>query len=173
MTARGVCLLLMARMLQALKNLEARSPERPAPKQVAAPPKAVAERVVEPIVAPSAPSPPLPAVTESIEALAGQLASLEIPVSDPPGRFEWGKFSASPISSPPPTPVSDTVGRQPSQESDCRAACEIERRVRRTLSERVQSKPLVELADRLRQDMQQTAARTVSLVGVGQSATHE
>jgi len=40
------------------------------------------------------------------------------------------------------------------------------------LSDPVRSKPLFELAARLRQDMQQTAAKTLTLVGVGQSATH-
>jgi Mrp family chromosome partitioning ATPase len=54
-----------------------------------------------------------------------------------------------------------------------RSACEIERLVRRTLSDPVRATPLVALVDRLRQDMQQTAAKTLTFVGVGQSTTHE
>src|SRR5262249_83376 len=85
------CLLHMVRMLQALKNLEARSPAKPAPKPNPAPPPNVIERLAATSVLPSIPPPvsvpSAPAVTESIDALAVHLASLEIAIKDPPGRF--------------------------------------------------------------------------------------
>src|SRR3954454_18171784 len=107
----------MARMLQALKNLEARSPAKPAPKAKAAAPRApvvdlepspqALDRSVESPGAPTV-APSVPAVTESIDALAGHLASLEISVQDPPGRFESGKVSARPFI--PPAPKAPTTG---------------------------------------------------------------
>src|SRR5438067_206328 len=96
----------MARMLQALKNLEARSPAKAAPKAKAAapgvpvvdlePPPPAINRSVESPGAPNV-APTVPAVTESIDALAGHLASLEIAVRDPPARFELGRVSATPF----------------------------------------------------------------------------
>ena len=95
----------MARMLQALKNLEARSPAKPAPKSKATlpqpavgplvePPATPVERVVEPLIAPPAAG-SVPPVTESIDALAKDLASLDVAIQDPPVRFDWSGFSAS------------------------------------------------------------------------------
>src|SRR5207248_8946879 len=55
-----------------------------------------------------------------------------------------------------------------------RLPCHFERLARRTLSDPVRSQPLVQLADRLRRDAEQTASKTVAIVGVGPgSATHQ
>src|SRR5689334_13429227 len=100
----------MARMLQALKNLEARSPAKAAPKPKAPPAAPVVVRepavavVDRPVELPPAPvvSPAAPPVAESLDALAGHLASLEITVRDQPGRFELGRAAATPFSPPAP-----------------------------------------------------------------------
>ncbi len=172
----------MARMLQALKNLEAKSPGKPAPtpKAPAAAPVAVLEpplpRVDRPIDSPIAPSvaPTAPQVAESIDALAGHLASLEIAIEDPPGRFELGRVSATSVAALVSKPATSWVDAPAAGAlSALRTTCEIERLIRQTLRDPVRAKPLTELASRLRQDMQQTAAKTVAFVGVGQTATRE
>src|SRR2546430_10711814 len=97
-------------MLEALKNLEARSAAKAAPKPNAPPPAPVAnlepavadiDRPVEPPKAPSV-APAAHPIAESIDALAGHLASLEIAIHDPPGRFELGPVAATPFSPPLP-----------------------------------------------------------------------
>jgi len=172
----------MARMLQALKNLEARTPAKPAPKPKVSPPPNVIERLAASSVSPPAPPPAsvpsAPAVTESIDALSSHLASLEIAIQDPPGRFELGRVAATPfvppLSNVAPSVATSFVSKPPaSPESSSRTTCEIERLIRRTLGDPVRSKPLALLMQRLLQDMQQTAAKSLAFVGVGQSATHE
>jgi len=174
----------MARMLQALKNLEAKSPSKTAtkPKTIPAP---VVQRIVERPVPQPTSIPVSPAVTESIDALVGHLASLEIAVQDPPGRFELGQVSATPFLPPatptvppatnsPDGPAAAIIAKPPETLAQpSRMMCEVERLVRRTLSDPVRARPLAELANRLRQDMQQTSAKSLAFVGVGQSATYE
>src|SRR5947209_665739 len=103
MPAHVLCLLFMARMLQALKNLEARSPAKPnapppppAANHLVQPPTTRVERVVEPPTTAPAVRSASP-VTESIDALIKDLASLEVAIQDPPARFELGGFSTSPF----------------------------------------------------------------------------
>jgi Mrp family chromosome partitioning ATPase len=80
-----------------------------------------------------------------------------------------GSFSSS-IQQPSVTPL-DAKAEAPLQ---ARAACEVERAVRRTLSDSVRSRPVRELAERLRKDIEQTAAKTVVFVGIGSSSdAHE
>src|SRR5438067_2164571 len=172
----------MARMLQALKNLEARSPAKPAPKPKAPPTPpvanlepavAVVDRPVEPPKAPPV-APAAHPIAESIDALAGHLASLEISIQDPPGRFELGPVAATPFSPPSPRIADSDAAKPPvTVAAPPRTMCEIERLVRRTLGDAARAKPLAALAARLRQDMQQTAAKTLAFVGVGSSATHD
>jgi Mrp family chromosome partitioning ATPase len=172
----------MARMLQALKNLEAKSPAKAAPKAKApAPTPAIVPEPARPMVARSVESPigpsiaaTVPQVTESIDTLAGHLASLEIAIGDPAGRFELGRLSATSTVPAAPKPAANWFIK-PAEPlaSSSRTICEIERQIRRTLSDPVRAKSLTELASRLRQDMQQTAAKTVAFTGIGQSATHE
>src|SRR5262249_40495403 len=109
---------------------------------------------------------------------AGHIASLEIAIQDPPGRFELGRVSAVPFVPPALAPVSSVapsvIAKPPvAVNAPTRATCVIGGLVRPTMRGRVRGVPLTEVAARLRQDMQQTAARSLAFVGIGQSATHE
>jgi Mrp family chromosome partitioning ATPase len=171
----------MARMLQALKNLESRT-ARPSAGQAkakaqSAPP---APYPRTPTVEPESPAPgsvnfdltpavsllppvavPSPSETiESLHRLVTGLAGLETGGPD-------ALFANPPAATSDPSPPAQKQPAGP-------AITDIERMVRRTLADSARSRPLRDLVDRLQRDMAQTAAKTVALVGVTEgSATHQ
>jgi Mrp family chromosome partitioning ATPase len=154
----------MARMLQALKNLEARSvrPKAERPAVQAAP--------VEPATFPAAAAleeqSPIETAghnvaVEEVEVLVKSIEPVELPALEITPLPAW----------PLPT-INNKL--EPSEAIYVRPATNFERQVRRTLSDPVRGQPLAQLADRLRRDIEQTGGKTVLLVGVGpQSVTHE
>lgn len=166
----------MSRMLQALKNLEARS-ERPAaqdaapspatPPKPASPPKLTqpptafvpAAPTVEP--PPSAPAAPAPAPTLFSLPVTAPSSAAAVTVTPP----------AAPLAAKTPPPKRETLLHS---RSATRQPTGIERAVRRTLAEPHRRQPLAELAARLRRDAHQTGSRTLLLAGIGrESTTHE
>jgi Mrp family chromosome partitioning ATPase len=140
-------------------------------------------------------------VGESIDAVAKCLAALEISIADPPLRFEAlgaikpsapilaSETFSAPIAVPTrlslaaPTaesfyPVPETLLRAaPPPKAIVKplpARCEIERLALRTLGDPGRSRPLREMAERLRRDLEQTSSKTCLLVAAGQATrTHE
>jgi Mrp family chromosome partitioning ATPase len=175
----------MARMLQALKNLEARSAwpaakpsvlshlaetppaapppaSKPAEQRVLAPAEFIAPPVVEvaPPTAPALFAAPSAIVIEPPAPSEGQaIDQVVVNTMLPLAAAARGVASAlQPASSHP-------VTRRPTG---------AERAVRRTLGEPHRRQPLADLAARLRQDAHKTGSRTLLLVGIGQdSSTHE
>lgn len=176
----------MARMLQALKNLEARS-VRPAGGGAAAPvagtgtEQATAEKkravrradALRPLS--DKPSEVVARPPVTIEAVSSALAGLDVAIEDPPTRFEGAASEAPDWKTIAPQPVGDDFNAPlPCMAVPSRPASGLERLIRRTLGDRSRSQPLVELADRLRRDMEQAGAKTLIFVGVGAaSATCE
>ena len=140
----------MARMLQALKNLEAKSAW-----------PAAGAGVLSHLAEPPKPAPPPP---RSVE-----------PPPPPPIPAAKPAASAPPapqaVAIPTPTPAEPKPLRS---RSATRPATGPERGVRRTLSEPHRRQPLTDLAARLRQDAHQTGSRTMLLAGIGpDGSTHE
>lgn len=192
----------MARMLQALKNLEARS-QWPAAgagllshlsqaeKQPAKPPEPVAEpepkagtNVLAQLAqaAPSAPgsdaapvSPP-PAEQQPRQPAPVLFTMPSAIVVQSPARFEAASSDAVVVSTFLPRESSPpaAVPPVPLPRPKTRPPTGAERAVRRTLGEPHRRRPLAELVARLRQDASKTGSRTLLLVGIGpESATHE
>jgi len=207
----------MARMLQALKNLEARSAlpgPRPAA-QVSNPPAEAtaagelpASEELPPVrVRPQRRSDSTPAVqspTVVIETVQMQLAAAfdsvfvadAVPPSieprpvqplaeksphDEPLLTEPELLLAAPVSIAPPVaeveplaaPAAESPAAQSSRISQT-SATPLERSVRRTLGDAVRVQPLLDLAERIRRDVEQAGGKTVLLVGVGpESSSHE
>jgi hypothetical protein len=188
----------MGRMLQALKNLEARSPRpadepardvppsRPVKKQqltaATAAKSPVASLAAEPLIDIStttvasaievaASLETAPRGYESIDSLAADVARLQ-PSSMKPA---WPQAIAPDFSSfLSPFAPSTTRSISPAPDSSPRAACEIERFVRMALADPLRARPLRELADRLHKDLAQTGAKTIAFIGLGSaSLTHE
>lgn len=168
----------MARMLQALKNLEARSAKTAGKGWLAQ----LAEKKPIAPAASAALLMPAPAEFVSREAhVEGPPPAMvrpqrradlpppihedfEVPVEPArPARAAPAKVAEiAPASPKPQSPVSS---RKPSS---------LERQVLKTLGDPARSAPLVQLADRLRRDAEQAMSKTLLLVGVGKSsATHE
>jgi Mrp family chromosome partitioning ATPase len=181
-------------MLQALKNLEARSSrpaaERPRPPvPVKAPPSPVAQPVPEPssepppsVVRATAPIAETPEVLlKPQRRLAPAVAPVDLPTSSlspPEGLFGLNRIEIAPTLAPPRTndanAESTSTPLKPAQTPPGRAATVIERQIRRTLSDPIRSRPLRELAERLYRDAQQTKSKTIAVVGLGgESATHD
>lgn len=170
----------MARMLQALKNLEARSAWPAAGAGVLSHLSDGAKQAAPPVesVVPQPPVPPLPQfflppTAPGPEPL--QFAAPSAIVVQSPERFDAIAGDAIVVNSfdaretmpqreperPPPRPTT-------------RPPTGAERAVRRTLGEPHRRQPLADLAARLREDAHKTGSRTLLLVGVGpESATHE
>lgn len=152
----------MSSMLQALKNLEARS-AWPLPKKnvlahlaVGAEPDAVIGDEIRAAELPPTPEsePPQPLFAVSKVATA-TLA----PTAVPPAVL-LPAFSMPLDAAPTPVPAA-------------RAPSSAERAARRALSEPHRRQPIRDLADRLRQDAHETGSRTMLFVGIGdESATH-
>jgi Mrp family chromosome partitioning ATPase len=208
----------MARMLQALKNLEARS-ARPAAKgaaprdaKAAPEPQLAATTAVEqrpqarldsdapaadelpgawvhparranaPTLAkPALPQPPPVAEWPAIESTSTGFASALLPAwpseLTAPHAAEV-KASDAEAALPPvymplvPDPPAATRSASPAiVAATKRVACNLERQVARTLSDPARSRPLRELADRLRHDARQTNSKTLVLMGVGPAST--
>src|SRR4051794_40025601 len=188
----------MARMLQALKNLEARTVRPPAGQlaqgKAASPAPPAKPAIVSP--EPVSPKPisikldaaaalsPMPAAAvptaaetmESLNTVITGLASLETGGHD--GLFPSLSAAPATISTPPAWSVSSpgyslqTPGVQ--KPAAAPTVTDIEQMARRTLADAVRSKPLRELVNRLQRDTEQTAAKTVAFVGVTEaSTTHE
>lgn len=160
----------MSSMLQALKNLEARSAWPPKKNVLghlavtAATATATATASATEANAPIresariAESPPTPATEQpqplfAVQQVAPALASLAPTSATPP---------AAPLLEEPTTSAQRT-----------RAPSSAERATRRLLSEPHRRQPIRDLADRLRQDAHETGSRTMLFVGIGdESATH-
>jgi Mrp family chromosome partitioning ATPase len=176
----------MARMLQALKNLEARS-VRPAGWGAVAPvagtgPEQEAPEIKRPTRRAEATQPPIDVSLDgvaseaaTIDAVASALAGLDVAVENAPARSEIAASGAADWKKSAPQPVGDIFSASPPGTAvSSRPASGLERLVRRTIGDRSRSQPLVELADRLRRDMEQAGAKTLIFVGVGAaSATCE
>lgn len=148
----------MARMLQALKNLEARTP-RPAGGMLAhlAEPAAPKPREARPTPEPTPPPKP-----ESTPKPAGQ-------APPPPAT------TLRPAPSAEPDVVARLLdARDSSPKAAQRAPSQLESVIRRTLSDPARLPPIRQMADRLLADARHSASRTLLLAGVGQaSTTHE
>jgi Mrp family chromosome partitioning ATPase len=170
----------MARMLQALKNLEARSKSTAAKGWLA-------HLAENPSRAES------PTVTAMVPAAAGaqarpatrmeQPAEMLIrPVRRSDGDREGAAYGGE-EGRPALTLPCDVAGQRPTLRESGRHECApqagrkpgaLERQVRRTLSDPARSQPLVQLADRLQREAEQMTSKTLLLVGVGtHSSSHE
>jgi Mrp family chromosome partitioning ATPase len=187
----------MARMLQALKNLEARSKStaakgwlahladkpqhaqprtplalaeverEPAPPVV--PPPAILVRPVRKPAAELSPGAVQPALDERRQVEGKSREAVETAGESTPPPAASRQAGPEPISrgngSPECLPHGEASGRKPGS---------LERQVQRMLGDSERSQPLVQLADRLRREAEQSASKTLMLVGVGaHSATHE
>jgi len=155
-------------MLQALKNLEARSPRPPAEEWLAQLP--VVAPVGEEPVALATESPPAPARPARRADAPPTAREIEPPRADEKA-FEW-PAEVQPADTPPLTPTVwptlRAASREPIVSAPGRKPGNLERQVCRTLSDRARSQPLVQLADRLRREAEQTASKTLLFVGVGE-----
>jgi Mrp family chromosome partitioning ATPase len=152
----------MSSMLQALKNLEARSAWPLPKKHVLGHLAAGGETGV-------ALSNPIQAAESASEVLAAQ----------PQPLFAVDRVANATVApvAIPPTAVSPVFSRpfdKPAASTPAvRAPSSAERESRRALSEPHRRQPIRDLADRLRQDAHETGSRTLLFVGIGdQSATH-
>jgi Mrp family chromosome partitioning ATPase len=179
-------------MLQALKNLEARSPrpaaERPRPSVPVKASPQVAPPASEPAPAPpsaaaraTVPIAETPAVLLKPQRRAEPTAPVDlltIPLSPPQKPVEPSRIEIAPtLARPEPTKVnaeSVSTPLKPAETPPGRSPTVIERQIRRTLSDPIRARPLRELAERLYRDVQQTKSKTVAMVGLGNdSATHD
>lgn len=192
----------MARMLQALKNLEARS-AWPAAKPSVLSHLAEKAKPLEPASLPPALPPPTPAPVA--KALAAEPAPpVEPPAIPPPLPPALAHLAASVLFTAPaaivvrseerfdapaldPVIVNTSFPRESAElpappapqkrivgPTGTRPPTGAERAVRRTLGEPHRRQPLADLASRLRRDAHKTGSHTLLLVGIGlQSATHE
>ena len=171
----------MSRMLQALKNLEARSvrpaaplgrlahlADRPRTARAVAPPASVE---VEDLTTPAMIS---PAPTLIVEPEYSSLASVAHPVSM--DSFFVAESFAPTLSLPvveaaaeaPPAAIPEPI------ETPARTASALERTVRRTLADPQRSEAYRQIAARISSQAAELNARSLVLVGVGtQSDTHE
>jgi Mrp family chromosome partitioning ATPase len=175
----------MARMLQALKNLEARS-KTTAQKDLLA---HLAERpridtraatlVMPPVV--EVESEPAEPAERSPEMLVRPVRRAEAGGKDAPA-VEKPRVDVAVLDTTAPDKLQvepkSFYGRQEflphALVSALRKPGSLERQVRRTLSDPGRSQPLAQLADRLQREAEQTASKTLLLVGVGpRSSTHE
>jgi len=198
----------MARMLQALKNLEARSaktpgqgwlahlsekPPQPEPQSATLVMRPVVElerqsaaQVAEPAAIPTRPlrrpevaltvpeveAPSVSQLPQEWESAAEPMAGLATPKrTESKAAVDLG---ISKTTNAEPSKAGELYGRQERLPHYSRNPSSLERQVRRTLSDPVRSQPLVQLADRLRRDAEQTASKTLLFVGVGEeSRAHE
>lgn len=179
----------MARMLQALKNLETKE-ARPQTTRAAAAPSATAVAAKSAKVATTSASPSSAAavapriieVVDQLEAVVGQeLGGITAPASSPTFAatpdfaFTDFAFVGQPKTSASPVPMLASIPAiQPEAKATAavpavKVACELERQVKRTLNDRVRSQPLVDLVDRLVRDMEQTESKVLAFVGLGAS----
>jgi Mrp family chromosome partitioning ATPase len=193
----------MGRMLQALKNLEARSAWPVAGKNLLDHLAADRSETLQTVRAESAPavtqaSAPAvtqafaPAVTQAFapavtQAFAPAVTQAFAPLATPavPGAGLREPPQAEPILPPTPAPVDPSTLRAPAQESAAPAARQvtrqaapqprsIERSIERMLGEPHRRRIIQELAGRLRQDAQETGSRSLLFVGIGEeSAAHD
>jgi Mrp family chromosome partitioning ATPase len=163
----------MARMLQALKNLEARSAWPPAGAgllaHLAESPAPVAPRTPNPPKAdppkPEPPPPEPPKLEPKVEVPAPPL-----PPEPAPPIFE-APAALPPLAAPAFQPTPDPL---PPARPTTRPPTGVERAVRRTLGEPHRRQPLADIAARLRQDAHQTGSRTLVLLAIGGgSSTHD
>ncbi len=177
----------MARMLQALKNLEAKSARPPAAKPVVKTAEAVA---VETVAAPEPESRPLSA--EHSPPVLSRSWSAEPPAaSEEFARVEMAQWSSPALSTtfadPPAARRSEDIHTQEfgfavslslpsiaglstparSETTPTRPASTFERAIKRTLRDPVRSRPLEEMAERLRRDIEQNECKTLVFVGIG------
>ena len=171
----------MSRMLQALKNLEARSVRPAAPlgrlahladksrtARAIAPPAPVE---VEDLTTPAMIS---PAPTLIAEPEYSSLASVAPPVSM--GSFFVAENFAPTLSLPVAEPIAEVAPMSAPEpiETPVRPASALERTVRRTLADPQRSEAYRQIAARILGESAELNARSLVLVGVGtQSDTHE
>jgi Mrp family chromosome partitioning ATPase len=178
----------MARMLQALKNLEAKDTRAPLN---STPPRAATSAAGTKLASLAVPSQPGPSagpvaprvidVVDKLNAVVGRELSgypddLSASGIAPAPDFAFTDFayvgqwksgepvfpprSASPIASQPMPTVPQPAARP---------ACELERRVKRAISDPVHCRPIVDLIERLLRDMEQSESKALAFVGLGTS----
>lgn len=166
----------MSRMLQALKNLEARSvrpaaplgrlahlADIPRPRAVDSPAPVAIEETTTPVML-------SPAPTLLVEPEYSTLASAATPVSM--GSFVVAEDFAPALN----LPIGADPGESPPQQitTPARSASALERTVRRTLADPQQSESYRQIAARISTEAAELNARSLVIVGVGpQSDTHE
>jgi Mrp family chromosome partitioning ATPase len=176
----------MARMLQALKNLEARSsrPAAEAPARPPAPPATPDQTAAESLEQASdllesiattppiaAPPPAEPAIREALPVLL-QAQSV---VAQSPNAYDDAAASVfvnEQLLAPPRVPAPPPSARRNARRDtfgSARPPTSLERSVRRTLSDPSRSQPLTQLAHRLARDLEQTGSKTVLWIGIGES----
>jgi Mrp family chromosome partitioning ATPase len=183
----------MARMLQALKNLEARSQRPDAAGGLLAhlteqPPAAAdgslaanSERLVTAAqVVPEETPPAIRPTRREAPAvlLQTQTVVMEVPEitggTSPEPVIVSEQVSAPALSFPPASRDSQRRGRKRDTFGAARPPTSLERCVRRTLSDPSRAQPLLQLAHRLARDLEQTGSKSVLWIGVGTSnGTHE
>jgi Mrp family chromosome partitioning ATPase len=176
-------------MLQALKNLEAKEARpqtnraaatAPASGSVVAKTTAVATAVADA----SSPSPIAPRIIEVVDTLdavvghelGGSAALLSSPAFAVMPNLALSDFASlgQPKNGASPVPTPAAESKRPETKTVpivpvVKAACELERQVKRSLSNPIRSQPLVDLVDRLIRDMEQTESKTLAFVSMGVS----
>jgi Mrp family chromosome partitioning ATPase len=177
-------------MLQALKNLEAKE-ARPQTTRTSAVPGAAAVVVARPaaVASPSAEAPSsapiaprIIEVVDKLDAVVGhELSGISSPISSSAfGSTANYAFADSVISNlsnadalSVPTlvtgPQNQPETRATSAVPVTKSASELERQVKRVLNDRVRSQPLLDLADRLVRDMEQSESKILAFGSLGVS----
>jgi Mrp family chromosome partitioning ATPase len=179
----------MARMLQALKNLEAkeirpqtnRPASAPAAAAVAAKPSVGATTSADTSSA-AAVAPRIMEVVDKLDAVvAHELSGITAPISSPafaptPDLAFTGfayvgqpRTDAALVPSPATLQVIQPAAKAAPAFPAVKAPCELERQIKRTLNDRIRSQPLVDLVDRLVRDMEQSESKVLAFVGLGAS----
>ena len=169
----------MARMLQALKNLEARgrgearaSEASPATGTMIPPTAGGEPGLADEAVAVTQAVSMIDFAASQIASLAVSVDQVVLPVADGPGVELATERHLEPVAEvdPPNGPIVSAIDSRPQAAQTAeRALTAIERLAMRTLNDPIRARPIVDLADRLEADAKQTASHTVVLASVGSS----
>jgi protein-tyrosine kinase len=162
----------MARMLQALKNLEARtSPPEPRPEAHAVRPQRPARQVI----------PAQPTQIQVQSPLLPQCSTLVIETAMGAGPSSFGSVFVSELAPLQSTPATSSQAHlEPNRPTTSirsninkPTSIPLEQSVYRTLRDPLRSEPLRQLADRIRRDAERSESKTALLVGIeSQGAVH-
>ena len=117
-------------------------------------------------------APPLPAAVPAVTVPLTELPGTQAKSAD----VLVPSLLNRPVTGPSPAleSLAPAAANNSTAQGTSRPAGRFERLGRRTLSDPARSQPLVQLAERLRRDAEQTDSKTLMLVGVGkESTTHE